>query len=359
MIKKQQNSNKKVAIKTPFVYDKIVIRKIGFFATLVFIFTLTLLQGTPKALAATCPTASEINDTGTCPVCPPHWVYSSNSNNSVGGCVAVEPPDNQSSVTERRDNCINVINCSTLGADYSCSQTLNHVPSNSSTFANGCCNGTKCAIDSSGKPPPTPPPTEGGSCNPGLVNGVDMGGCSGNNQLNPACSQNELCSDSTGVCGKLANGSYSGKCIANTTGTCITDANCGSGYTCNNGTCILQTPPPTISSSLLPPPCAKADADKNNGNCSIIQTALGNINTGVPGFIKWLITLILSVAGSIVLLIIIATGYRLMASQGDPEKVKEAREGLTAAIVGLLFIIFSLVILQFITISVLHIPAFH
>jgi hypothetical protein len=66
----------------------------------------------------------------------------------------------------------------------------------------------------------------------------------------------------------------------------------------------------------------------------------------------------LSLSGGIVVLLIIASGYRLMTSQGDPEKVKGAREQLTAAIVGLLFIIFSLVILQAITVDIFHIPGF-
>jgi hypothetical protein len=47
-----------------------------------------------------------------------------------------------------------------------------------------------------------------------------------------------------------------------------------------------------------------------------------------------------------------------MISQGNPEQVKGAREQLTAAIIGLLFIIFSLVILQIIGVNILKIPGF-
>ena len=47
-----------------------------------------------------------------------------------------------------------------------------------------------------------------------------------------------------------------------------------------------------------------------------------------------------------------------MISQGNPEQVKGAREQLTAAIIGLLFIIFSLVILQVIGFNILRIPGF-
>jgi hypothetical protein len=47
-----------------------------------------------------------------------------------------------------------------------------------------------------------------------------------------------------------------------------------------------------------------------------------------------------------------------MTSQGDPEKVKEARESITAAVAGLLVIIFSIVLLQLITVDILHLPGF-
>jgi uncharacterized membrane protein YqhA len=66
----------------------------------------------------------------------------------------------------------------------------------------------------------------------------------------------------------------------------------------------------------------------------------------------------LSLAGIITVVLIIFSGYRLMISQGNPETIKEAREQLTAAIVGLLFLIFSLVILQIIGVNILGIPGF-
>ena len=47
-----------------------------------------------------------------------------------------------------------------------------------------------------------------------------------------------------------------------------------------------------------------------------------------------------------------------MTSAGDPDKVKEAREAIMAAIIGIAFIVFALVILQFITINILQLPGF-
>lgn len=100
-------------------------------------------------------------------------------------------------------------------------------------------------------------------------------------------------------------------------------------------------------------------SDSTNGDCKSIVTALGKIDVSSPtDFIAKAFGILLSFAGGIALIIIIFSGYRLLISQGDPEKVKNARETLTSAIVGLLFIIFSIVILQVIAIDIFHIPGF-
>ncbi len=73
-------------------------------------------------------------------------------------------------------------------------------------------------------------------------------------------------------------------------------------------------------------------------------------------FVGTLFGIILGLSGGIALILIIVSGYNLMFSQGNAEKVQGARETLTSAIVGLLFIILSLVILQVIGVDILHIP---
>jgi hypothetical protein len=92
-----------------------------------------------------------------------------------------------------------------------------------------------------------------------------------------------------------------------------------------------------------------------NGIC---HTALGDLPTNLSALLTKVFSIALSIAGVVALGLIIASGYRLMISQGNPEQVKGAREQLTAAIVGLLFIIFSLVILQVIGVNILNIPGF-
>ncbi len=88
------------------------------------------------------------------------------------------------------------------------------------------------------------------------------------------------------------------------------------------------------------------------------ETALGKIFTDPTNFVRNFFGILLSLAGGIALILIIISGYRLMASGGNPEKVQAAREQLTSAIVGLLFIIFSLSILQIIGVDILKIPGF-
>lgn len=112
-------------------------------------------------------------------------------------------------------------------------------------------------------------------------------------------------------------------------------------------------PFPTATSAPAPP-CVEWRGTK----CLAVGTAIGEISTDPVGFVKSLFGIILSLSGGVALLLIILSGYKLMLSQGNPEKAQEAKETLTAAIVGLLFIIFSLVILQVIGVDILRIPGF-
>lgn len=92
--------------------------------------------------------------------------------------------------------------------------------------------------------------------------------------------------------------------------------------------------------------------------CLEVNTALGGFATDPAGFVSRLLGFLLGISGGIALLLIIRAGYQVMTSRGDPEKLGEARERLTSAIVGLLFIIFSLVILEVIGVDILRLPGF-
>lgn len=122
------------------------------------------------------------------------------------------------------------------------------------------------------------------------------------------------------------------------------------GHTKNATLYTVDPVQPPVDYGKVEPPCKNCDVS--------IHTAVGDISTTQNGFVKWILGFALSISGGILLILLILAGYKLMASQGDPEKIKEAREGVTSAVIGLLFIIFSLVILEVIGINILNLPGF-
>ena len=86
------------------------------------------------------------------------------------------------------------------------------------------------------------------------------------------------------------------------------------------------------------------------GNC---PTALGNIATNPQEFAKKLLGIAIGIAGGIALILMVVGSVRVLTSSGDPQKVASGREMITAAIAGLLFLIFSVLILRFIGINIL------
>ena len=153
------------------------------------------------------------------------------------------------------------------------------------------------------------------------------------------------------------------KCNLNL-GSCSKNIDCCSGYcsqTENPPRCLAWyskgTPPPDPTITPLPPrpACSKY---ASNGDCIQVNTAIGNVSLddNGTGFVGSLFGILLGFSGGIAILLIIYSGIRLITSQANPEKIQQSREILTAAIVGLLFIIFSVVILEVIGIDILHIP---
>jgi len=89
-----------------------------------------------------------------------------------------------------------------------------------------------------------------------------------------------------------------------------------------------------------------------------LWTAVGCIPTDGTGIVTSILRIGMSIAGGIVLLMILASAFQLTVSQGDPKKVEEARGMITSAVGGLLFIIFSMIVLETIGVSILQIPGF-
>lgn len=111
-----------------------------------------------------------------------------------------------------------------------------------------------------------------------------------------------------------------------------------------------------FSKTYATAPCATGYL--KDGQCTGVNTAIGTIETDPAGFVGRIFSFVLGISGGIALILIMLSGYKYMRSAGNPEAVKAATEQLTSAIVGLLFIIFSFVILQIIGVDILKIPGF-
>lgn len=106
--------------------------------------------------------------------------------------------------------------------------------------------------------------------------------------------------------------------------------------------------------------CAYGDPNgSGNGAAATgMWTAVGCIPTNATSIVQVFIKIGLSIAGGVALLMILVAGFMLTTSQGDPKRTNEAKELLTSAVIGLLFIIFSVTMLQFIGVRILQIPGF-
>jgi len=89
-----------------------------------------------------------------------------------------------------------------------------------------------------------------------------------------------------------------------------------------------------------------------------VWTAVGCAQTKAESIVKMFIKIGISIGGGIALLSILLGAFKLTTSQGDPKQVEEAKSLISSAIIGLIFILFSVVIIQFIGVQLFRIPGF-
>lgn len=81
------------------------------------------------------------------------------------------------------------------------------------------------------------------------------------------------------------------------------------------------------------------------GSC---ETALGNIPTDPTKFTGRILSIAIGLAGGIALIIMVVGAIKVLTSSGDQQKTAGGRDMIVAAVAGLLFLIFSALILRFI-----------
>ncbi|MDO8503759.1 MAG: pilin [bacterium] len=103
---------------------------------------------------------------------------------------------------------------------------------------------------------------------------------------------------------------------------------------------------------------AEFSAEKTVG----ISTAIGCIPIGIQGgtnqFVAWALRWAIGIAGGVAFLLMLYSGFQIMTASGNPERLQKGRELLTAAISGLILIIFSVFLLRLIGVQILNLPGF-
>lgn len=175
--------------------------------------------------------------------------------------------------------------------------------------------------------------------------------------------------DPTPICGPADDGVM--RCLwpsaVDEGATCLSTAECESGLRCELGTCVRVDPDDDDDPLSAFNYCQQVPESSGQRQACIgcvsqgepgdyAYTAVGCVPTEERGLVFSLVRLMFGVAGGLALLTILAGAFLYTISSGDSAKTKQARELITAAVQGLLFMIFSIFILQFIGGQILNIP---
>lgn len=120
-----------------------------------------------------------------------------------------------------------------------------------------------------------------------------------------------------------------------------TSVNCSEGEGGEN-----EPPPANFLDNFFCNSSGQAVDDPQSGE---IFTAIGCVpSSELQKFAEFSLGWSIGIGGGIVLLLIVYAGYLYTTSQGNPQKVQAAKELITAAVGGLLFLIFSATIMRII-----------
>jgi hypothetical protein len=119
---------------------------------------------------------------------------------------------------------------------------------------------------------------------------------------------------------------------------------------CANGGDCFCCKAPAITPRLTMSPLCGVDS---------IRTAIGCIPVGNQNdFLVFILRWAIGIAGGASFLLIVYSGFLIMTAGGDKRKLQSGKELLTAALSGLMLIIFSIFILDIIGIRIFRLPGF-
>jgi len=187
-----------------------------------------------------------------------------------------------------------------------------------------------------------------GQC--GTISGCPTGNACGASGCYPATCVNEP-TPSIIDCSKTENvvGCQGLPCLYNSNNV----GYCGDGYYCEGGTCQKEIV--SLNNSVNIGPYCKP-GDKDSG----IRTAFGCIKFSNDNASNDLVIIILRLAtgigGGIALALILYGVFIVTTSAGMPDKLKAGSEIITSAVIGLIFILLSVFLVNLIGINILGIP---
>jgi len=122
-------------------------------------------------------------------------------------------------------------------------------------------------------------------------------------------------------------------------------------FSCVNGDCIEDGNGPYSDRGTCVPNCPSNDGGSgtNPYNYDYSGLRFTNLEAVITPVAKILFYAALVVG----VILIIYSGYILMTSEGNPQKVQQGQEQLTAAILGIMFVLLSAAILRVIINSIL------
>lgn len=104
--------------------------------------------------------------------------------------------------------------------------------------------------------------------------------------------------------------------------------------------------------------CTSGFTDEKGNSVPAVATAIGCIPTEPVAFIKAFLRFVLGIGGGVAFLIMVMGVFQMITSAGNPDSLKNGSDMLTNAIIGILFIIFSLLFFQIIGFGILKLPGF-
>ncbi len=130
---------------------------------------------------------------------------------------------------------------------------------------------------------------------------------------------------------------------------------CGHGFTVGGG---ITGGPDTVPGFDKNNAADAGGAPQCDPKSPSIGTAIGCIHTSPAEFVTDLLKFIVGIAGGFAFLMMLFGAFQMITSAGNPDTLHAGRERLTSAIIGLLFVIFAVLLLQIIGVDILKLPGF-